>query len=329
MRAYNLIRVILGYINTALGYLGKNGMNAIAISIFLGLFLPGIAQALRLFLTPAIFILLTLSFVRVNNTAIASQLKHPKLAIAATLWQMIFLPALVALACWQIGLDQIDVGVLTALFMVSAAPPVMSTPIFIWMYGMNGALALTISTLALIAAPLTTAFFASMILPASLQVNPYDLALNLAGFLLGSALLGRFLYYALGAKRIDAATDQINGLNCIVLFVFAVAAMDGVADFAWTSPFKAAALFLTVFSIATVQFLLTYLSFLSAGVQNAFIASYGVASRNLGLMVAALGGTVPELAWLFFAFAQFPIYLLPWILRPLALRAKAAENRQT
>ena len=43
-------------------------------------------------------------------------------------------------------------------------------------------------------------------------------------------------------------------------------------------------------------------------------------NRNIGLMMAATGFGVPELAWLYFAVAQFPIYLLPVVLKPLVRR---------
>ena len=36
--------------------------------------------------------------------------------------------------------------------------------------------------------------------------------------------------------------------------------------------------------------------------------------RNMGLLLAAAGGFVPDMTWLYFAVAQFPIYLLPQIL---------------
>ena len=36
------------------------------------------------------------------------------------------------------------------------------------------------------------------------------------------------------------------------------------------------------------------------------------------LSVAAAGSAVPELTWLYFAIAQFPIYLMPAMLKPLA-----------
>jgi BASS family bile acid:Na+ symporter len=43
-------------------------------------------------------------------------------------------------------------------------------------------------------------------------------------------------------------------------------------------------------------------------------------SRNMGLMLAAAGSSVPDLTWLYFALAQFPIYLLPQMLKPVARR---------
>ena len=44
----------------------------------------------------------------------------------------------------------------------------------------------------------------------------------------------------------------------------------------------------------------------------------------MGLMLAAAGTAVPDLTWLYFAVAQFPIYLLPAMLKPLARRVAPA-----
>jgi BASS family bile acid:Na+ symporter len=47
----------------------------------------------------------------------------------------------------------------------------------------------------------------------------------------------------------------------------------------------------------------------------------------MGLMLAAAGSTVPDLTWLYFAIAQFPIYLLPQMLKPLARVVNAVHAR--
>ena len=41
----------------------------------------------------------------------------------------------------------------------------------------------------------------------------------------------------------------------------------------------------------------------------------------MGLMAAAGGSAVPDIAWLYFAYAQLPIYLMPQIARSFARTA--------
>jgi len=64
----------------------------------------------------------------------------------------------------------------------------------------------------------------------------------------------------------------------------------------------------------------TALAFLPAGRGRAFAIGLIAGSRNIGLMLTATGFLVPDVAWLYFALAQFPIYLLPHLLKPLARR---------
>ncbi len=45
-------------------------------------------------------------------------------------------------------------------------------------------------------------------------------------------------------------------------------------------------------------------------------------NRNIGLMLAATGFAASDVSWLYFAAAQFPIYLLPHLLKPLAQRVR-------
>ncbi len=53
---------------------------------------------------------------------------------------------------------------------------------------------------------------------------------------------------------------------------------------------------------------------------------YGTGQRNMGALVAALGAATPETTFLFFALAQFPIYLMPQIIKPLAKRFAEREE---
>jgi hypothetical protein len=67
----------------------------------------------------------------------------------------------------------------------------------------------------------------------------------------------------------------------------------------------------------------TTLLFAWAGRERAFALGLMASQRNMGLMLAATGGALPDLAWLYFALSQFPIYLSPYLLQSLARRLVA------
>ena len=77
------------------------------------------------------------------------------------------------------------------------------------------------------------------------------------------------------------------------------------------------------FTLALALIAITALVFLRAGRARALAIGLIAANRNVGLMLAATGFLVPDVAWLYFALAQFPIYLLPHLLKPLAKRLAA------
>ena len=52
----------------------------------------------------------------------------------------------------------------------------------------------------------------------------------------------------------------------------------------------------------------------ATGRERAFVLGLMASQRNMGLMLAATGGALPEFTWLDFALAQFPVYLSPLLL---------------
>jgi len=47
--------------------------------------------------------------------------------------------------------------------------------------------------------------------------------------------------------------------------------------------------------------------------------------KDHGVELAATGFMVPDVSWLYFALAQFPIYITPQLLRPLANVGRISE----
>ena len=62
---------------TLLAWLGRQGARAVAALVFLGIIIPPLGTLLRPFVTEAIFLLLTISFSRVDTIALQGHLHVP------------------------------------------------------------------------------------------------------------------------------------------------------------------------------------------------------------------------------------------------------------
>jgi BASS family bile acid:Na+ symporter len=102
--------------------------------------------------------------------------------------------------------------------------------------------------------------------------------------------------------------------------VFAIAAMDGVPRNVMADPLFALGLLALIVALTLALIGASALVFMRAGLDRGLVIGLLSGFRNLGVVMAALGGKLPEIAWFFFALAQFPIYLLPAVLKPLANR---------
>jgi len=320
---------VLNAAAAALAWLGRQGTRAVAASIFLGLALPPLAAVFKPYLTEAIFALLTLAFLRVDLTALRGIAGRPRLILAGTVWIMLVTPALLGGLFLVLGLPERAPGLLPALMLQAAAPPLMATPAFAALLGLDVALTLVLMVIALVLTPFTAPVFADFVLGTSLAISPLALGARLFALLAGAAAVAAAIRWVAGAERIERQRERIDGLNVITLFVFAVALMEGVAARMISSPLLVVGLIALATGLSFGIGALTMLVFIPAGRENALAIGLTAAQRNMGLMLAATGGAVPDVAWLYFALAQFPIYLSPQILKPLATRltARASEAR--
>ncbi|WP_417689906.1 sodium:proton symporter [Roseibium sp.] len=302
----------------ALGWIGQRGTYALTASILIGMTLPSLSAIARPYLTHAVFLLLVLAFLRVDPVAVRARIKRPRLVLLAALWMMIALPAVAIAAVYVIGQASVPSDVLLIVFLIVCPPSVMSAPAFIYLMGMDGALSLTLLALATLLAPLTAPFAAELLLGSAVHLESFELALRLVGLLGGSVVIAALLRTFIRPHRISAARSHIDGINVLILLFFAVAAMDGVAASFATRPSFTFLIAALTFAAALGQIAITLLVFAPASRTDAFAIAHSAGSRNMGLMVAALGGSLPDLAWLWFALGQLPIYMLPMILKPFA-----------
>ena len=141
--------------------------------------------------------------------------------------------------------------------------------------------------------------------------------------LAGSLAVAMTIRKLFGLAAIRRHRDPVDGINIIILMVFVSAVMGSVAGDLWADPLRVAAVALLSFAIFFALLGATMLVFRRLGHARALALGLLVSQRNMGLMVAATAGALPELTWLYFAMSQFPIYLSPQLLKPVVGRTGA------
>ena len=299
--------------------IGRHGTLLAAGSIFVGLAAPPLAAALKPYLGVAIVVMVTLAFLRVDPVELRRHWTRPGLTVAAVGWSMLVLPAVLGTLALATGLGHLMPGLYVMVVLQLAAPGLMSSPALAALIGLDVALTLAALIVSAAIAPLTAALFTHFLLGHAV-ISPVGFGLKLFAYIAGSALAAAIIRRLAGGAFIEAQRPRVDGLSVIAFMYFAIAAMDGVTAHFLSNPLLVVGLTALAFALALGQIAITALVFRPAGRARALAIGLIAGNRNIGLMLAATGFMVPDVSWLYFAVAQFPIYLLPHLLKPLARR---------
>ena len=304
----------------AFSWLGRQGMRAVAALVVIGIALPSIGAILKPYVTEAVFVLLCIAFLRVDIAGFKTCLRRPAIVLAATAWTSVAIPVLFGVSGLAFGLDKQAPDLFLALMLQAVASPMMAAPALAALMGLDATLVLVTLITSTALVPLTAPLFALAFVGPNLSIAPLILAVKLFAILAGAAVVGFVARQALGLAAIERQKERINGLNILVLFVFVAAVMENVGARFLAAPLLTTAVAVFAFVVFFVVLFLTALLFLPAGRERALALGFMASQRNMGLMLAATGGALPDLTWLYFALSQFPIYLSPQLLQPLARR---------
>lgn len=307
-------------LKSSLEWLGRQGTKVAAASILIGLTIPPLAAALKPIFTAAIFLLLIFAFLRVDPAELRARFKASLLVAMACIGIMFVTPALFGLTLPHTGIDKLGPGVALGLMMYLAAPPIMASTAFAALLRLDTALTLALLVVCTALTPLLSPFIVSYFAGGTLNLDVAQLVLRLLAILGGAFIAARLLRWWLGNEKIAANKGTIDGINAALLFLFGVTAMDGVTARAFKEPALVAGLSLLAFAIAIGIYVLTTLLFWREGLKKSLALGFSSAHRNMGVMVAAAGSGLPELTWIYFAVAQFPIYLIPALAAPIVHR---------
>jgi len=300
--------------------IGRYGTQGFAASIFLGLALPQFAAAARPLLAVTIFVFVMITFARVDLRELRSLVRRPAPLILASAWLMLAPGAAVTLALALIGREALDPGLVLGLAVLGAAPPIMSAPAVAMLLGLRPTLIIAAVLLTTSFSPLVSPVVAQLIAGVTVPLDLGVLIRRLVMLIGGAVVAAGALRFVLGEARIRARKAEFDGLGVIMYFLFAVAAMDGVLAAALSDPGRVVRFVAVAFAISITGFLAATLLLVPLRPADRFVLGYGTGQRNMGLIIAALGTATPDTTFLFFALAQFPIYLMPQIVKPLARR---------
>jgi hypothetical protein len=309
-----------------LAWLGRRGTNAVAVSILLGIALPPLGVLVRPFFPETVFLLLCLAFLRVDPGALRAQFARPWLLIGATVWIMLIVPVLIGLGLNALDLFDRSPGLLLALILNVAAPPIFASPALAALMGLNAAVTLALLLACVAVTPFLSPAMVAVFVGPAVTFSPVALGLRLVLMLAGAACAGIAVRAIAGKPWVERQAERIDGLNVIVLFLFAVALMGDVAPNTIARPLFVLGLLGLSTAVAFGLSGLTLLIFARAGLHTALPLAHAAGSRNTGLMLAATAGAVPELVWLYIALLQIPIYALPLIIKPLLRRYDLRSN---
>ena len=309
-----------------LAWLGRQGTRAIAALVIFGIAVPPLGEILKPYVAEAIFLLLCISFMRVDIAALREHLRRPAIVVAATAWTMIAVPALIGIGCLGVGLDKSSPDLFLALMLQAVASPMMAAPALAALMGLDSTLTLITLVTGTALVPLTAPLFAYVFFGAALSLSPLALGLKLAFMLAGSLGVAVTIRWMFGIAAIRRHKDPIDGINIVILLVFVSAVMGSVAGSFWADPLQVVGIALLAFAIFFALVGTTMLVFRRLGSERALALGLLVSQRNMGLMVAATAGALPDLTWLYFALSQFPIYLSPQLLKPVVGRMGAGAR---
>jgi hypothetical protein len=301
----------------ALAWLGRQGPRAIAALVLIGIAAPPLGALCRPFVAEAIFVLLAIAFLRLDAAGVRANVRRPALALAATGWTLVVIPAAVGTAGFAARVNADASDVFLGVMLQAVASPMMAAPSFAALIGLDATLVLVTLVVASAFTPFTAPLFTHAFVGGALPLSPLTLGLRLFTIIAGSAVIGLALRRILGVATVRRYKDEIDGINILVAFVFVAAVMENMAARVAAAPLQILGLVACAIVVFVAVLATTVLAFAWAGRDRALAVGFMVSQRNMGLMLAATGGALPDATWLYFGAAQLPIYLSPLVLTPL------------
>lgn len=313
--------VLITTILRGLAAIGRTGARGLALSLVAGLATPGLGVWLKPWLALLVGLFVTIGFARIDFSRARDIGRRPAPLAASLVWIVASLPLAIWAALGLVGRETLSPGLVLGLSLQAASAPILATPAIALLLGLEPTFALLLLTAHMAILPIVAPLIASFVAGDAVPLDGWAIARNLALLLAGAWIAAAAIRRVWPLAAIRRRRHEIDGLNIVLLYLFAIGIFDGIAARALAEPGRVLAYAAIAFAVALAGHAAGYLALrrvISPG--EAFVAGYATGNRNAGLMLAAMGGVLPADAWLYFAAVQGPIYLAPWLVAPLARR---------
>jgi bile acid:Na+ symporter, BASS family len=301
-------------IGRGLDLVAAHGTRILAVAVLAGLAIPALSMFLRPLLTPAVWFLMFLAMLRIDWSAVIGYARRPLLMVTVVAWFILVSPVLTWLVVDATGLaPPLAAGVI----LMAATAPLMGSPAFCMLLGLDVSLSLVTMVVAHLAMPFTLPLIAIEVMRLEISIDLIDFMGRLVA-IIGSAVVAAVIARkAIGTERIEERGRDIEGLAVLTLMVFAISVMDGVLAAILADP-RHLAWMVAVAVLANLALQVAGAGGFSwAGRGRALTVGFSTGNRNMGILLAVLPEATAGDTLIFFAVAQIPMYTLPAMLAPI------------
>ena len=296
----------------------STGPTLLALGVLIGLVLPPLAELVRPLLSLTVFVFVTGTFLRTDPLLLRRAVGSLRTGLVLPFVAIVAMPFV---AAWLLGAFGVPVAIVGGIVIALASPPSSGNAAMARMFGYGGEVPSVIILLTMLAAPLTMPLVGASV---GTAIDPWALAKGLAILLVGTGGVAIVLRLTI-PEQIERLGPAIDRTVVLALFVFAIATMDGVLDYALDRLGAFAALLAIAFVVNVASQGVGAL--LAKGdLRDRIALALTFGNRNVGLPWAVLGSALDPSTTLLFALAQLPIFVLPWVVR--VVMAKRLDVRE-
>ncbi|WP_376089535.1 hypothetical protein ACE7GA_18130 [Roseomonas sp. CCTCC AB2023176] len=195
-------------------------------------------------------------------------------------------------------------------------------PAFARLVGLDGEVSLVVAVISTLLVPFTAPPLALGLLGVDLSISVAALSARLALVVGLPLVLSVLIRRWAGPARLAAWGPAVDGAVVLLVVLYGFGVMDGVLALLLRDPGFVLGGIALAFAGSFGLNAATAAAFLPAGRRLGLSAGLLSGNRNMALYLAVLPETTDSRVLLFFALCQFPLFLSPFLLRPVYARLR-------